>query len=119
MAKLIISKKLRASSIIETTTAMVLSGIIFIIAITIYLNIASSDLNFQNIKYQARLRSIASEAVRENDFSSEHISEENIIIEKEAVLHDLNPSLLILRLTAINNGKKIAEYKTMIYAPEN
>jgi hypothetical protein len=114
-----IYKSYKASSLVEATIAMVITGIVFSAALMIMLNISSGSDNLQKLKYSLVLRQMADETVKNKAFSSGHIFDGPITIEKEIMTYPGNSDLKILSFTAWRDKTILASHKIMLYEPED
>jgi hypothetical protein len=111
--------RIRASSLVEVSIAMVITGIVFSAALMIMLNIASGSDNLQKVKYDLLLRQMVQETVQHKTYLSGTIVDGTITIEKEIITYLENPELFMLRFTAWRGEKELAKYKTLVYEPED
>jgi hypothetical protein len=111
--------KLKASSLVEVTTAMVLVILIFGIALMIFFNVTSSSLTLQKLKYKVELQHYAQETIFQRSFLSDEIELGNITIIKHVETYQGDPNLVLLHFRAIlQPATLLADYKTIVYVPE-
>jgi hypothetical protein len=110
----ILNSKLSASSIVEVTVAVVISFIVFNLAIGIYLNLASSGSSYDQIKAEMIIKEKYVEMLNGQNFISWVDEKENLIISCTA--RKLEAKRLIqLEFEARNqNGKLLASSKHLV-----
>ncbi len=114
--KKIVKLKVVASSILEVTTSMVLIGIIFGLATTIYFNLTSSSTSQRKLKYTQELQHLAIQTVNKKSYINERLEMDGVIIIKSIELFENNPMLLRLHFEVIIPGGKIlTTYDELIY----
>lgn len=114
--KKIAKLKVVASSILEVTTSMVLIGIIFGLATTIYFNLTSSSTSQRKLKYTQELQHLAIKTVNEKSYINERLEIDGVTIVKSIELFESNPMLLRLHFEAIiPGGKTLTTYDELIY----
>jgi|GEM_PF-6275428 len=111
--------RVRASSILEVTVAMVLLIGTFSTALLIYLNIVSSQPQLRKFKYEAYITDVIRESVRTRNFIDGQWEAESVTIFKTVESYRDNPRLLLLNVQAKDGlGKIVAESNILIYAPQ-
>ncbi|HWZ23308.1 MAG TPA: hypothetical protein VNW06_11675 [Cytophagaceae bacterium] len=104
-------RKLKASSLIEITVAMVIITFIFTMAFSIYVRVIASDLSISEFKMVKKLDQLSWESKRDKRFISEDIIENNYTIEKKITTDSSNSKLLLMELTAYDQDQKIVAQK--------
>lgn len=110
-----ISLKLKASTIIEVITAMVIILTCLGIAMTIFTNM-SRDVNDElKILAEIRVHTFAAETKKNNDYTDVTQDFDNIRIQRSILLYPKKSRLKILFIKAFTpDGKKITDYKEII-----
>lgn len=116
MLKTIWSHRVRSSSIIEVTTAMIIISMVFGLAIIIYLNLQRTGVSSQRLSARIKLETVFSETNRLKKFETREVDFENIVIYQK-VERAGNGLLNIVLEARDEQGKLIAEQKHFIYAP--
>lgn len=115
----ILARKTDASSLVEVTTALVLLVIIFGVALLVYFNVTTSSLSFRQMKYKLELDHLAEETILARNYISAQIPDGNVTIEKSVDYYNGNEHLLLLTMIARDEqGNVLAEYKRLIYTPD-
>ncbi len=112
----LLNQKVSASSLIEVSVALVLSGIVFTVAIMIFMNVARFGLSNNKIKYHYQLQALANRDIQNGNFLSEQIAEGPVMIVKRISYYQSNPNLIHIEYTAINSMEKnLAVYRRLVY----
>jgi hypothetical protein len=110
---------LRASSILEVTVALVILSISFSIFLIIHLNVTSGSRYFQRIKYESRIAMAYNELIRTGDYTDQVVTEGTVKIFRSVTPYPGQLNLKTIRLKAVSeNGKILAEYKTLLYVAD-
>lgn len=116
MLKTIWSHRVRSSSIIEVTTAMIIISMVFGLAIIIYLNLQRTGISSQRLSARIKLEAVFSETNKQKKFETRQVDFDNIIIYQK--VERTENGLLNVALEARDEqGKLIAEQKHFVYAP--
>ena len=109
------NQNLKASTIIEVITAMVIILTCLGIAMTIFSNM-SRDVNDElRILAEIRVNTFAAETKKNNDYTDVTQDFDNIRIQRSILLYPKKPRLKVLFIEAFTtNGKKITDYKEII-----
>ena len=111
----LLTKKVKASTLIEVMVAMIIVMISFGIAMIIYINVTRSDNQVQKLKVQLLLNETAIKTSNENSFMDEKTETDGIFVNKTVNSYNGIPGLNFLLLEAFDaNGKKIAERKELV-----
>ena len=109
------TKKIKASTLIEVLIAMILVMFSFGIAMAIYINVSLSDHLVQKLKAELLLNETAIETKAGNSFIDEKTGLGNISVNKTVTSYNGISGLHLLLLEAFDvNGKKISERKELI-----
>jgi hypothetical protein len=116
MTNFFVRSRLRASSMIEVTTALIIISVIFSLAISIYLNVQRSGFSSGKIMYAMMLDEVYSVMEETGDTENREFVYDEVSIYQETSMHPSNPSLLIVRIGARNaEGKLLIEKKYLKY----
>ena len=111
----LLTKKIKASTLIEVLVAMIIIMISFGIAMAIYMNVSLSDHLVQKLKAELLLNETAIETKAANSFIDEKTGSDKISINKTVTSYNGIPELHLLMLEAFDvNGKKISERKELV-----
>jgi len=114
-SKMRISKKVRASTIMEVLIAMTLIIVVFGIAMMIFTNVLNSSLSVKKIRAQAILQQTMLNVEASRNEVSQSVSADDFRIEQEIKPYNGNAALIDVRLTAFdNNQQKVAELEKVI-----
>lgn len=110
-----LTKKVKASTIVETIVAMVIIMICTGIGLTLFSNI-SRDVNDQlRIEAEIRCNSLATETKMRGDFSEKTVESENLRLQQSINAYSSNTHVKVLLIEAYSlSGRKICEYKELI-----
>ena len=110
--------KIKGSSILEVTTAMVLVGIIFIISTMIYFNLITSNKSRRQLKAEQLLNHLVQENIANKQFLDGQYSYGTFTIYQQVESYKQNKNLFWFRLEARDaDGKIIADYNQLVYEP--
>lgn len=111
----LLTKKVKASTLIEVMVALIIVMISFGIAMAIYVNVTHSDNQTQKLKAQLLLNETAIKTTNENSFIDEKTEMDGISVIKTVSSYEGTPGLHLLFLEAFDvNAKKIAERKELV-----
>jgi hypothetical protein len=111
-----ISGRIRSSSILEVTVALVIISITFGIFMMIYVNLLSGNYYLQKLKYEGKLTIQYQELVQSKNFIDEVKEDETVRIFQTILPYRNATNIKLVELKAINrNGKVLAEHKTLYY----
>lgn len=114
----LLSKKLRASSLVEVTVGMVLISLVIGFALMIYANVARSAPPLTKLKYQLVLREFAQQTVQQQTFFDETQHHETVTIQKAVLPYPDEPGAWLIELQAIGPDQSVlATYQMITYAP--
>ena len=110
----------RASSLIEVITAMVIISMVFSMASIIFLNVQKTGLSKRKLEAMMILDETFTESVRTNQYVTREVSYTNeIMIYQEVRPTRLSNHLLVVVLEARDrDGKLVAEQKHLIHVAE-
>jgi hypothetical protein len=114
--KAIWSHRVRSSSIIEVTTAMIIISMVFGLAIVIYLNLQRTGVFSQRLSARIKLESVFSETNRLKKYENRDVNFEDIVIYQK-VDNSVSGFLTVVLEARDEQGKLIAEQKHFVYAP--
>lgn len=111
----VLSKKLKAGTILETMVALTIVMISFGIALMIFNNVNKSNSNFLKIKASIMLNEAAKNATQEKLYIDNSFEQDGISITQKIENFDNLSDIKLLYLEARNKeGKVIAERKELI-----
>lgn len=111
----VLNKKLKAGTILETMVALTIVMISFGIALMIFNNVNKSNSNFLKIKAALILNEAAQNAVQEKLFIDNTFEQEGISVIQKVEAFENMPDIKFLHLEAKKpDGKIIAERKELI-----
>ncbi len=121
MAKLrdFLVRQLRASSLIEVITAMVIISTIFAIASMVFINVYRSTAAMRRLSAVLAAENLRIETEIDRAFKDEELVSGDFVIHKTVRAFPGTSDLLIITFEVLNeDGKKIAESKVLRFAPE-
>lgn len=111
----ILTKKIKAATMIESLIAMVVVMLCFGIATTVYVNVISSGNQLLKMKSEFLLRKVALESKRDHLFLDEKITVDEITVQKRVTPYNGSKKLVRLNLQAFgNNEKLLSEYNELV-----
>lgn len=112
---MMISKTVRASTIMEVLIAMIMIIVVFGIAMMIFTNVLNSSLSVKKIRAQAILHEMMLNVEKSRNEVSQSVSTDDFRIEQEIKPYNGNVALIDVHLTAFdNNQQKVAELEKVI-----
>lgn len=109
------TKKIKGATLIESLIAMVIVMLCFGIATTVYVNVISSQNQFQQFKSEVLLKRIASETKDGYLFLDEKIIMDEIVVQKTIIQYGGMKHLVQIKLQAYNNAEKLlSEYNELV-----
>ena len=119
MAELKFPKQIKGSTLIETLVAMIVILISWVFCGIIFANILNSGNNHQTFRAHTLLNQIAIKTKSEKKFIDETLEDNNIAIQKSIRSYNGIKDLYLQSITATDDmGKVLAEYKELIFIPE-
>jgi hypothetical protein len=118
MAKVnnILQGRVRSSSILEVTVALVIVSVAFGIFLMIYMNILAANLYLQKLKYEGRLMSQYQEILRTGAFIDDIKDEGQVRIFQTVTPYKGEGKAKQIELKAIrHDGKLLVQYKFIRY----
>ena len=113
--KLIVTTKLKASTMVEVLIAMVLIFAVFGIAMMIYTNVLNSSQSVKKLRAQAILNNVLLKAEQASTNVTQTFSVGDFRIEQKVTLYGDNDQLSDICLTAYDdNQQKITEIEKVI-----
>lgn len=110
--------RLKASSLIEVTVALVIISLIFTVAITIYLNVQRSGFSTGKLMHNVLLDDAYNQAVTSKKFVDKEIQYKDVTVFQSVIRKDDNKNLVTLRLELRNtDGVLLGERKYILYVP--
>ncbi|HVD97208.1 MAG TPA: hypothetical protein VNB90_03315 [Cytophagaceae bacterium] len=120
MDRLILNSALKASSLFETIVGLMITMLVFAIAMTIYVNVIRSSTNIAEMKALHRLEELSRETILKKSFFDENFEEEGVLITKNVGSYKGGNGLLLLHLQATGPDKRnLAELKKIISEDDN
>jgi len=120
MDRLILNSVLKASSLFETIVGLMITMLVFAIAMTIYVNVIRSSTNIAELKALHRLEELSRETIIKKSFFDENFEEEGVVITKNINSYKGENGLLLLHLQATDPDKRnLAELKKIISEDDN
>lgn len=116
MLRTIWSRRVKSSSIIEVTTAMIIISMVFGLAIIIYLNLQRTGISSQRLSARIELEAVFAETSRLKKFETREVNFESIVVYQKVERAD-NGLVNIALEARDEQGKLIAEQKYFVYAP--
>lgn len=120
MAGIMVQHKVRASTLIETITALIIISMVFGFATLIYLNVQRSALSSKKISSQIMIDQIYNNIRFDNEMLplTEH-DFNDLTVYQFANKHPESGSLVVLRYEARDKtGKLLLETKKIVYVPD-
>ena len=113
------TRRIRSSSLIEVTTALVILSMVFGLAIVIYLNVQRSGVSSRKLVCTALLEKTYAEVKASGNYDSREFAYDEITVYLTAIPHGESPELRILALEARDaGGKLLAQQKHLLYVPQ-
>lgn len=114
-----LNRKLPASSIVESITAMLIILISFGAGMSIYLNVMSNERLLSKTKTNVLLSNLLEKSIQQHQYIDEVIQVEGLIVEKKIKPHPGYPQHHQLVLQAFDRDNYlIHEVREVIYLPE-
>jgi len=114
----LLAYRLRASSIVDLTVAMVILTLVTASALVLYLQVTRSGHTLQQLRRDLWLEQYASQTKRTAAYQSERLSLAEGIVEKKVSHYQGNPKLILLEITfhpaSENANGKIHTYREII-----
>jgi hypothetical protein len=116
MNTLVLSTRLRASSLIEVTVALVIISMIFTMALVIYLNVQRSGFSGRKLQNSVLLDEAYNELMKTREFKSKESRYDDVTLFQSVERND--SGLVLLRFEIRNeDGKLLSERKYLVYDP--
>ncbi|HYF68574.1 MAG TPA: hypothetical protein VD884_10575 [Ohtaekwangia sp.] len=114
-----IGSRLKGSSLIEVTVALVIITLVFSLAMVIYLNVQRSGLYAFKLSCEMMLNEVYTNTVRSEDYQNKEVTYDEVFIYQEVKTYPGSGNLLLITLEAREpGGKMIAERKHLVYVPD-
>ncbi|HET6243889.1 MAG: hypothetical protein H0V01_04385 [Bacteroidetes bacterium] len=111
----LLTKKIKASTLIEVIVALIIVMITFGIAMVIFINVTHSDNQVQKLKASLILNESALKTSKENSYIDEKTEVDGLFINKTINPYENIPGLNLVLFEAFDvNGKIIAERRELI-----
>jgi competence protein ComGF len=111
--------RVRASSLIEVITALIIISIIFTIAIMVYLNVQRSGFSSRRLTGELLINEVLVKTLKDKRFDTTETNSDDITVYQDVTAHKTVAHLKVLTLEARDiNGKLVAERKRLIYVPD-
>jgi len=109
--------RVRSSTLIEVTTALIIISVVFVLALNIFMNVQRSGLSARKLSCQMMLDEVYLGSVREKKYPPRHETFGDIVVYQEVKPREYG--LLQIMLEARDQeGKVLAEQKHLLYVPE-
>ena len=113
------SRKVKSSSIVEVTVALVIISVVFGIFIMIYTNLISGGKTLQRVKYQEQLKVSYQEMLRSENYVDSMATDGAVTISRKVSRYKNTSDLLLVEMKAVHeNGSTWAEQKFLLYVPQ-
>jgi hypothetical protein len=110
---------MQSSSLIEVTLALVITAMVFGLAITIYLNVQKSNTSSRKLSCETKMDEVFNASSQAGVFGEREVNFSDYVIYQSVEKPDSLPNLQIVRLeTRDMDGKLLAEQKHLVYVPE-
>lgn len=116
--KSVLGKKLIASTLIETVTAMVIVTLVFGLGSGTYVNVMSADNHIQKLKARQILNGISAESKKKKMYLDEKTSIEGFSIIKIVTPYNNSQELSLLTLKAFDIKQKLIAQRKELVLPE-
>lgn len=111
----LLTKKIKAATLIESLIAMVIVMLCFGIAITVYVNVISSGNQAQKLRSRLLLKKIAVETKQSRVFLDEKITLDEVVVQKKITPYNGMKNLVQMNLKAYSNTEKLlSEYNELV-----
>ncbi len=112
--------RVKASSIIEVSVAMVITSIALSCSLMLFQRISTSSYSLQELKAQQLLTTRIEHTLRTSNLTNFTETTDQLTIEQKTHAYPPQQNLMIIHLTAYRqDGKQVAELKRIVYAAEN
>src|SRR5688500_8721784 len=95
-----VKKRVKASSLIEVITALVIISIIFTIAIMIYLNVQRSGFSSRRVLGEIMINEVLVKTLQDKQFDGAEITANEITVYRDVTVHKTSPNLTVLTFEA-------------------
>jgi hypothetical protein len=107
----------RSSSLIEVTTALIIISVVFVLALTIFMNVQRSGFSARKLACQMMIEAVYQASLKDKHYNARTASYNDIVIYQEVIRREYG--LLQFTLEARDQeGKVLAEQKHLVYVPE-
>jgi hypothetical protein len=113
MAKLM-ANKVTASTLLEVIVAMVIIMIVFVIATGIYTNVVKSSASIEQQQARALAIGIIQQSKLDHDWTESSVQVDSITLQKEILPYEEYADLILIRVTAKEQGKEIGVVKQIV-----
>lgn len=112
--------RLKASSIIEVSVAMVITSIALSCSLLLFQRISESSYSLQELKAEQILINKIEHTIRTKNLISFTETVDGLTVEQKITTYPQQKDLLIIHLTVRrHDGKPMAQLKRLVYAAEN
>ncbi len=99
--------RIEASSLVETVVAMIIILSVFGISMMVYMNVVKTGINLSNLNASLQLNELAEKTKKEKLYVDQTIESKGFSIQKKITKYNHDENLLLLEITAKDNGDKI------------
>lgn len=112
--------KVRSSSLVEVTTALVIISMVFGLAMIIYMNVHRTGFSSQKLACEILMNDMYNSTAQSRQYLSKEQHYGDIVIYQEVRPYSDGKDLLLIQLEARDpGGKLIAMQRHIIYVPES
>jgi hypothetical protein len=114
--RLLKHSKLKASTLIEVTTALVLISMVFTMALVIYLNVQRSGFSGRKLQNSVLMDEAYNEVMKTKEFRDREMNYDDVTLSQ--IVNRQDQGLVMLRFEIRNeDGKLLSERKYLVYDP--
>jgi len=113
------SNKVKASTLLEVIVAMVIIMIVFVVATSIYTNVIKSSPSIKQQQARALAIGVIQQSKLDNDWTESSVQVDSMILQKEVLPYEEYADLILIRVTAKEQGKEIGTVKQIVKRVEN
>lgn len=106
--------QVKASTLLEVIIAMVIILVVFSLAIGIYNNVLSATAPVKQKQAEAMTEQVIRQSINERNWNDEEHLQDSIALKKTVVAYEKYPDLLLITVTASEQGKQIGQSTRII-----